>query len=113
MKCRVSKSLTSMYAFINTGTTPSVGSAPNSPARTTDSKFKRSLSFGGGATSSCSNEVPKPSTVVARPCESPSIVCTGNCFLVCPKQVDYLREMKEFESEMQKHSHRYPHDILL
>ena len=32
---------------------------------------------------------------------------------MCPKQVDYLREMREFESEMNKHAHRYPHDILL
>ncbi|XP_019853177.1 PREDICTED: uncharacterized protein LOC109582724 [Amphimedon queenslandica] len=96
------------------------GSVPNSPAKGASNKFKRSLSFGavrggGGvlktgensstastlATStsssseSCSKQQPQQSTVVARP--------------LCPKQVDYLREMKEFETEMQKHSHRYPH----
>ena len=31
---------------------------------------------------------------------------------VCPKQLDYFHEVQEFEAEMQKHSHRYPHDIL-
>ena len=31
---------------------------------------------------------------------------------MCPKQLDYFHEVQEFEAEMQKHSHRYPHDIL-
>lgn len=31
---------------------------------------------------------------------------------VVPKQVDYLNEVKEFEAEMRKHSHKFPHDIL-
>ena len=31
---------------------------------------------------------------------------------MCPKQVDYLKEMREFEDEMNKHAHRYPNDIL-
>ena len=33
-------------------------------------------------------------------------------FAVVPKQVDYINEVKEFEAEMRKHSHRFPHDIL-
>ena len=32
---------------------------------------------------------------------------------VLPKAVDYLNEMREFEKEMKRHSHRYPHDIHL
>ena len=28
-----------------------------------------------------------------------------------PKQVDYMNEVKEFEAEMRKHSHKFPHDI--
>ena len=31
---------------------------------------------------------------------------------VAPKQVDYMNEVKEFEAEMRKHSHKFPHDIL-
>ena len=36
------------------------------------------------------------------------------CFVcaVAPKQVDYMNEVKEFEAEMRKHSHKFPHDIL-
>ena len=34
-------------------------------------------------------------------------------YAVVPKQVDYMNEVKEFEAEMRKHSHRFPHDILL
>lgn len=32
--------------------------------------------------------------------------------VVAPKQVDYMNEVKEFEAEMRKHSHKFPHDIL-
>lgn len=31
---------------------------------------------------------------------------------VAQKQVDYMNEVKEFEAEMRKHSHKFPHDIL-
>ena len=43
------------------------GSAPNSPAKSTGTKFKRSLSFGGGPSH---GDVPKQLTVVARPREA-------------------------------------------
>ena len=32
---------------------------------------------------------------------------------VAPKQVDYMNEVKEFEAEMRKHSHKFPHNILI
>ena len=33
-------------------------------------------------------------------------------FPVNPVQMDYLQEVREFEAEIQRHSHKYPHDIL-
>jgi hypothetical protein len=81
------------YEVQNTPHSSSGGSAPNSPIvnNINTAKFKRSLSFSGNN----NRPISKQSTVVVRP--------------LCPKQIDYLREMKEFEMEMKKHSHRYPH----
>ncbi len=31
---------------------------------------------------------------------------------VSQRQLEVMNEVKEFEAEMQRHSHRYPHDIL-
>ena len=33
-------------------------------------------------------------------------------FSGAPKATDYLSEIREFEAEMMKHTHKYPHDIL-
>ena len=35
------------------------------------------------------------------------------CVAVCPKQLDYMSELREFEAEIQKNSQRFPNDILL
>ena len=34
-------------------------------------------------------------------------------FIVSHHQVDYLQEVREFEAEIQRHAHKYPHDILI
>ena len=55
--------------------------------------------------------------VLARQCRLYYIMLTHDhimylLFLVTYRQIDYLQEVKEFEAEIQKHSHKFPHDIL-
>ena len=78
--------------------------------------FKRSLSFGGATPNQG-----RPSCVTVRPCKT-SCSWQQQCAVeirfppapptVGTKQLEYMNEVKEFEAEVQKHSDRYPHDIL-
>ncbi len=47
-------------------------------------------------------------TPVQRTTNDPSFLCLP----VSPEQVDYMQEVKAFEAELQRHSHKFPHDIL-
>ena len=94
--------------------------------------IRRSLSFGGQSSlagGGCGDsrrvgvacgDTRLVSPMTMRPCKhnTHTTVCAYNimsiiiqCTTVCPKAVDYMKEMKEFELVMKKHSHRYPNDI--
>ena len=74
--------------------------------------FKRSLSFGATPNQG------RPSCVTVRPCKTHIASLANKHEIRVPptvgtKQLEYMNEVKEFEAEVQKHSDRYPHDILL